>query len=104
MNEETKRNLIWAIAITLMVLGFFAFLSISTIPAKWTFGIQMDNNTKEAIQSINYTQIYQDKFNGEGCAYPASCFSSFSEYIEQAKGKNCEYTIWCSFESKEVKK
>lgn len=81
MKEETIKNLIWAIAITLMVLGYFTFLSILSIPAKWTFEIQMDNNTREAIQSINYSQINNNQI--PICNYPVNFFE---KCLKEEKG------------------
>lgn len=78
MKDNTKEvliTLIWAVAITSVICGLYLTMAWVYSPTAWTFRIEMDNNTKEAIQSINYTQTNEDP---EWMHYaPAMNFSCF---------------------------
>lgn len=62
MNESTKEiifRLIRAMTIIVIVMSILLAIVLVSLPNKWTFEITMDNNTREAMQSINYTAMYQ---------------------------------------------
>ena len=48
-------HLIWAITTVISLFIIFSSLAWMNTPATWTFRIEMDNNTLEAIQSLNET-------------------------------------------------
>ena len=92
MRENTSNlllNLIWALAITLMVLGLFAFMSILSLPHKFTIEFTMDNNTREAVQSINYTAITDHKYNQDsGCGYTEHGYCCVMNLGEQTENRS----------------
>lgn len=55
-----NKNLIWVIGI-IIIVSILCGTLIHINNNSWTLRIEMDNNTKEAIQSINYSQIYNNK-------------------------------------------
>ena len=59
-----NKHLIWAVTIFLIVVmlcGTLVWINYNS----WTLRFEMDNNTKEAIQSINWSgiQYNNDKFD-----------------------------------------
>ena len=60
MNKRLSDNTRTAIGYTCIALVIIAWLGmfyVLALPDEFTFKIEMDNNTKEAMQSINYSAI-----------------------------------------------
>lgn len=58
MKEKTNLNVHWIWAMTLLLI--FVMLSITMVIINhvgWTISFEMDNNTLEAIKSINWTVL-----------------------------------------------
>ena len=62
MNEycvQSIKYICQAIVLIVFIIGGAYVLS----PTEFTFKIEMDNNTKEAFESINYTAIGNERFS-----------------------------------------
>jgi len=75
------------ICITLMII------TILIITHDWNVNINftMDNNTLEAVKTINYTAILQTQ-KTLSCCYPSDC----PQAINNPENCICEYAIYCS--------
>ena len=88
----TKEHLIWVIGLVLMVIivcGTIIYLNSNPYSLK----IEMDNNTLEAVKSIDWEVIETSK-----CNYPLNCPQS----INNSDELNCEYPIKCGGYSSKI--
>lgn len=59
MNDETKKQITWTICVTLIILAIIIFCIVWYILNKSVIiRFEMDNNTLEAVKSINWTALY----------------------------------------------
>ena len=68
MGNETK-HVIWAsalICMTLIICGTLLYLNHNA----WTMRFEMDDNTKEAIESIEFEELNNPYINGEKTTEP----------------------------------
>ncbi len=63
--DNNWRAAIGYICIALVFIGWFAMMAWIGSPRDFTFKIEMDNNTKEAIESIEYPIIEINSTNDE---------------------------------------
>lgn len=101
-------NKIWIIPICLAIIGYFGIfwtLNLSNIG----INLNMDNNTLEAIRSINYTSLEKVGKVEEteyaayktSCYYPLSCFDNMEDYLSQFPNNTipaptvCLYAVYC---------
>ena len=55
--SDNARTAIGYVCIALVFISWFGMFYVFALPTEFTWKVEMDNNTKEAIQSINYTEI-----------------------------------------------
>jgi len=55
--DDNWRTAIGYICIALVFISWFGMFWVLAFPTEFTFKMEMDNNTKEAIESINYSAI-----------------------------------------------
>lgn len=55
--KDNTRTTIGYVCIALVIISYILFLAWVSSPNEFTFKIEMDNNTKEAIDSIDYNSI-----------------------------------------------
>ena len=85
--ENNKKHLYWVIGfilITIIFCGTLIWLNYHS----WTFRLEMDENTLEAVKSINLSSIYDKSLE---CNYPLDC----PESINNIPSRNCIYTVSC---------
>ncbi len=73
--KDNTRTAIGYICIALVVIGWLLMMAWIMSPQEFTFKIEMDNNTKEAIESINYTEIS----NKQPLCYSEKCYFDIKE-------------------------
>ena len=99
---------VWMITIS-VVASILAFTIMTTFPeGKYTLRIEMDNNTKEAMQSINYTNLNQQEYNNL-CVNPSSCFNNYSDYLSQFPNNQqpdiyCVDAIYCDWKLTNIRR
>ena len=60
MKKETMEfviNVCWIVAIIIIVLGFFILIGWINTPTNWSFTMNMDDNTLEAIKTVNWSDL-----------------------------------------------
>jgi len=60
MNENTKEvllHLIWVLGITIMITAFLLTMAWIGSPTDFSISFNMDNNTLEAIKTINWSAL-----------------------------------------------
>jgi len=55
--KDNTRIAIGYVCIALVIISYFVMIGWIGSPRDFTFKIEMDNNTKDAFQSINYSEI-----------------------------------------------
>ena len=86
------------VLITIILSGTVIWINHNS----WTIRFEMDDNTKEAVESIGWEGMEMDKEYAEDyCYYPASCFVNDSEYLKQFPNEEvpeitCTYAMYCS--------
>ena len=60
MNDNT-RTAIRYVCITLMIITWLLLLAWIASPTEFTFKLEMDNNTKVAIESIEWESLYEQE-------------------------------------------
>jgi hypothetical protein len=84
MNKINFYNsLAWALTLIVVTLTIsLTLIYLNNHP--YNFGIEMDDNTLEAVKSINWSALNTEQNINEGfCYLPSSCFSNYSEYLKQ---------------------
>ncbi len=75
--DDNWRMAIGYICVMFVAITFMIGISWVMSPSEFTFKIEMDDNTKEAIDSIDYPIVDQNEI------YIGSCLLNSSEYWEK---------------------
>lgn len=68
--SDNWRTAIGYICIALVFISWFGMFYVLALPDEFTFKLEMDNNTKDAFESINYSAIN----NIEQVCYSEKCY------------------------------
>ena len=104
--KDNTRTAIGYVCIALVFISYFVMLGWIGSPRDFTFKIEMDNNTKDAFQSINYSEIneIQEYPNNlyEDCEYDGCNY--VCEYEDGTSISTLRYCYNMSDDYKEKKK
>lgn len=59
--KDNTRTAVGYVCITLVIVSYILFLGWILTPSEFTFKIEMDNNTKEAVESIQWDNDFSNK-------------------------------------------
>lgn len=92
MKQRKKNFIIFCLSLgTIIVITLicsFTLIYLNNHPYKFEIKINMDNNTLEAVKSINWSSLENQEQSYPNCVYPAYCFTNYSDYINQFADKN----------------